>query len=115
MLFSAFFGIVVGLAMIFQWSSSYLNGQIPELEDEPIRLGFHLIAEMVTAVGLVISSIGLISQADWATPIYLMAIGMLFYTVIASPGYFAQKGQWQWVGIFAVIITAGIASLIQII
>jgi hypothetical protein len=70
---------------------------------------------MVTAVGLITSSIGLLSQAEWAIPIYLTAIGMLFYTVIVSPGYFAQKKQWKWVGIFAIIIAAGFASLIQII
>ncbi len=34
--------------MIGQWSASYLTKQILELETEPIRIAFHIAAEMIT-------------------------------------------------------------------
>jgi len=34
---------------------------------------------------------------------------MLLYTLIVSPGYFAQKGQWAFVGMFAVILVLALA------
>ena len=76
------------------WSVSYLSKQIPELETEPIRIRFHLVAEFATAIILSIAGIGMFTNQDWAVSIYLTAVGMLLYTVIVSPGYFAQRGQW---------------------
>jgi len=48
MQFAAIFGIILGLGMIGQWGMSYFSKQIPELETEPIRIWFHIAAEMVT-------------------------------------------------------------------
>ena len=36
---------------------------------------------------------------------------MLFYTSIVSPGYFAQRGQWGWLGMFPGIIILGLVSI----
>lgn len=115
MLFAAIFAVVVGLGMIGQWTASYLGKQIPELKTEPIRIAFHIAAEMVTAMLLIISGVGLIFPTSWAVDLYLVSTGMLFYTAIVSPGYFAQKGQWGWLGMFAVIIILGVSSLILLI
>lgn len=111
MIFAAVFAIIVGLGMIGQWTASYLTRQIPELVDEPIRIGFHIVAEMITAVVLIIAGAGLLLDKNWATTLYLTAVGMLLYTAIVSPGYFAQKGQWSWLGIFAVIIILSLISI----
>ncbi len=111
MLFAAFFSILVGIGMIVQWMMSYVSKQIPELETEPIRIWFHITAEMVTAIALIVGGIGLFIQTGWATNIFLIAIGMLLYTAIVSPGYFAQKGQYAWLGMFSTIIILGIISI----
>jgi len=115
MTFAAIFALVVGFGMIVQWSMSYLAGQIPELHSEPIRIGFHLAAEMTTALCLVASALGLIFKQAWGTPLFIVADGMLFYTSIVSPGYFAQKGQWGWLVMFSVIIILGIVSLLLLL
>ena len=80
--------------MIAMWSVSYVSKQNPELETGPIRIKFHLAAEFATAIVLLIAGIVLFTNQDWAVSIYLTAVGMLLYTVIVSPGYFAQRGQW---------------------
>lgn len=115
MIFPSIFALVVGAGMIGMWSVSYFKHQIPELESEPIRIKFHLAAEFSTALVLIIAGVGLLFNQPWATNCYLVAIGMLFYTVIVSPGYFAQKGQWGYVVMFAVILLLAIASLFFII
>ncbi len=115
MKFAAIFSLVVGLGMIVQWTLSYLSHQIPELKTEPIRIGFHLAAEMITALSLISSGIALLLGAGWAVPCFLVAAGMLLYTSIVSPGYFAQGGQWGWLGMFSAIIVLTIISLILIL
>jgi hypothetical protein len=50
MFFAAFYGIVVGLLMMGWWIYSFARGQIPELRTEPIRLYFHVAAELLTAL-----------------------------------------------------------------
>ena len=111
MVYPALFALLVGIGMIAMWMVSYFTGQIPELESEPIRIKFHLAAEFATAVVLIISGVGLFARPDWAVSAYLVAMGFLFYTVIVSPGYFAQKGQWSYVVMFGIIFILGLLSL----
>ena len=115
MIYTAIFSLAVGMVMIGQWSFSYLSNQIPELEHERIRISFHIVGEMVTAISLIISGIALLANQPWAQSAYLLSLGMLFYTVIVSPGYFAQQGDWKWVAIFGLLLAAGIISLIPVL
>lgn len=115
LVFPAIFAITVGVGMIGQWTVSYFSKQIPELAAEPIRICFHIAAEMLTAVCLITSGIGLLAAQAWSIPLYLVASGMLFYTAIVSPGYFAQKGQWGWLVMFSVITILGIIGVMQIL
>lgn len=111
MIFPAVFAIVVGLGMIGQWAASYLGKHIPELESEPIRIWFHIAAEMATALCLIASGIGLFTTQTWSVPLYLLASGMLFYTAIVSPGYFAQRGEWGWLVLFGVILILNLLGI----
>ena len=109
-LFSALFAVVIGAGMIGQWIMSYISKQIPELKTEPIRIWFHIAGEMVTAIILIVSGIGLLLGAPWAPALFFVSIGMLLYTAVVSPGYFAQQGKWIWVLIFGVIVTLAVIS-----
>jgi len=115
MAFAAVFAIMVGLGMIGQWAASYLSKQIPELESEPIRIRFHIAAEITTAFCLIGAGGGLLAKTNWSIPLYLVASGMLFYTSIVSPGYFAQKGQWGWLVMFGIILVLGISGIFMIL
>ena len=115
MAFPAVFAIIVGVGMIGQWTASFISKQIPELKTEPIRIGFHLAAELATALCLIMSGIGLLITKTWSVSLYLIASGMLFYTAIVSPGYFAQKGQWGWLVMFGILIVLDIVSIFIIL
>jgi hypothetical protein len=82
------------------------------LATEPYRIWFHLAGEISTAALLIIAGIGLLTGQTWSTNTYLIALGMLAYSVIVSPGYFAQKGQWSMVALFGLIFILCVTSLI---
>jgi hypothetical protein len=104
------FAVIVGLGMIGQWTASFAARGIPEHEDEPYRIWFHIAGEMATALLLITGGVAIFLGWASAPAIYLVAIGMLIYTAIVSLGYFAQRGQWTWVVIFFVIIVLSVAS-----
>ncbi len=97
--------------MIGQWVFSLVRKQVPELETEPIRIRFHLAAEFTTAIALLVGGSGLLADSSWGVHVYLVSMGMLLYTVIVSPGYFAQRGEWPMVGMFAVLLILALISL----
>jgi hypothetical protein len=115
MVFAAVYAIVVGLGMIGQWAASYRSKRIPELETEPIRIGFHIVGEMATAVALIVGGMGLLTGQAWGQAVYLIASGLLLYTAIVSPGYFAQKNQWPMVGVFAVVLILTLISIVLVV
>jgi hypothetical protein len=114
MKFAAIFAIIVGAGMIVQWLMSYLSQGIPELKTEPLRIAFHLAGEMATALALIISGLGLAFSAPWSPALFLVASGMLLYTAVVSPGYFAQRGQWAWLGIFGILIIVSVLTIIMV-
>jgi hypothetical protein len=111
MKFAGIYAIVVGLMMVAQWSFFLITGKVPELQSEPIRLSFHLAAEFTTALGLLASGLGLLRKAAWASKGFLIFGGMLLYTVIVSPGYFAQQGQWIFVMMFGLLLVLALWSM----
>jgi hypothetical protein len=87
---------------------------VPEVQSEPVRLAFHLAAEFATALGLLVKGIGLLRGAAWAHRGYVVFTGMLLYSVIVSPGYFVQQGQWIFVGMVAGLMTLALWSMSQL-
>jgi hypothetical protein len=111
MRFTAWYAIFVGIMMIAQWTFFLMTGSVPEVQSEPIRLAFHLAAEFVTAISLIVAGGAVLRSKPWGRTFILAALGMLMYTVIVSPGYFAQQGQWLLVGMFAVLFVLAISSM----
>lgn len=101
---AALYCLFMGISMFGIWVIFYLTGSIPEIYTKPIELGFHIAAEIITAILLIISAIGLLIRKNWSYEIYLLSMGMLVYTLIMSPGYFAQKGELAFVAMFSVFI-----------
>ncbi|MBN1640270.1 MAG: hypothetical protein JXA09_03465 [Anaerolineae bacterium] len=111
MTFAAIYAIVVGVGMIGQWSASLYSRRVPELVTEPFRIGFHLAAEGLTAIALIAGGWAALAGAPWARQAYLVAMGMLLYTSVVSPGYFAQCREWPMVGMFAAILLLALISI----
>ena len=115
MVFASIFALIVGAGMIGQWVFFLATGQVPELKTEPLRIRFHLVAELATAVVLLVGGLALLTDQTWGRCLYLLAMGMLLYTLIVSPGYFAEKGQWAFVGMFAVVFLLALLSVVLVL
>ncbi len=110
MKFAAWYSIIVGVLMLAQWAFFLATGQVPELQAEPYRIAFHLLGEVVTAIALIVSGVQLFRRISWAPKAAFASLGMLTYTVLVSPGYFAQLGQWPLVVMFAVLLLLTLVS-----
>ena len=115
MKYAAWYGIVVGCLMIVQWILSIVSGGVPEFQSEPWRISFHLAAEFATAIMLIIGGIAVLRSAAWGRTILLIGLGMVIYSEIVSPGYFAQLGQWPMLGMFFVLLGGAIWSVLLLL
>ena len=103
---AAVYSIIVGASMIGMWTVFYVIGEIPEINTEPAKIVMHLIAEFVTAIALIFGGFGLILNRKWGFQTYLLSMGMLMYTLIVSPGYYIQSGDFIFVAMFTLLILA---------
>ena len=110
MKFPACYGILVGLLMIAQWTFSILAGGVPEFQSAPWEIAFHLAAELTTAVVLLIGGITALRSSARPKQILLLGLGMVIYSEIVSPGYFAQLNQWVFVAMFAMLLLGATVS-----
>ena len=99
---AAIYSIIIGIAMIGMWLSLIATDQVLEIKTEPIRISYHLIAEFLTAIFLIIAGFGLFTSRKWGFHLFLISMGMLLYTVIVSAGYYAEKGDMAMLGMFTI-------------
>lgn len=98
----AVYAILVGVFMIGFWGTLVARGKA-ELKERPWDMRYHLTAEFATAALLILSGAGsLLGLGDLALGAPL-AFGMLLYTVINSPGFYAGRGNWPMVAMFTVL------------
>ncbi|NIM45959.1 MAG: hypothetical protein GTN80_09305 [Nitrososphaeria archaeon] len=112
---AAVYGIIVGLMMMGFWIMYVYTGQVPEFETEPWDITLHIVAEFLTSFALLIGGIGLYTERNRVFHIYLVSMGMLLYTVIASTGHFADLGDTAMVMVFAILTILTLISISLII
>jgi peptidoglycan/LPS O-acetylase OafA/YrhL len=100
----AAYSVLIGIMMAAMWTVFALTDQIPEIDTKPREIAFHLAAEFLTAFALIAGGLGLALKRSWGFPLNTTALGMLAYTVIVSPGYYAQKENYAFVGMFGVLM-----------
>jgi hypothetical protein len=107
--------IGVGLSIASLWSTLLLRRQVPELALNLPSIRFHLTAELLASIGLLVGGIGMLLHAPWGTVIAAVALGAALYSTINSPGYYADRRQLPIVVLFLVlafVIAAAIAFLV---
>ena len=83
-------------------------------ETAPRAVAFHLAAETVTALLLVVAGVGRLRGVG--ERLGLVASGALLYTVINSAGFFAERSEWPMVAMFGVllVVAVGCAALLAL-
>lgn len=111
MSYVAWFGLATGSAMVGMWTYLLVTSGVPEVETAPVALAFHLVAEGTAALGLIVSSVALLRRDSWAPSGFAFFAGMLLYSVLNSPGYYAQQGEWPVAFLFGVLAVLTVASV----
>ena len=114
MRFAAWTALVIGALMLAQWGFFIIAGAVPEFETEPYATASHLIAEVATAMALIVSGALLLRGRRRASRLALVAFGMVLYAALNSPGYFAELGQWPLVAMFAAVLAVSLAAVIRL-
>ena len=99
------FATFVGLLLLGIWISLSVS-KLPELKENRTEMIFIWAAELLTAIVLVAGGVGLLTISSWGQAVYLLAMGLLLYTVIVSPASYLYKRQWPKAGLFAVLVPA---------
>jgi hypothetical protein len=110
------FQIAVGVAMLGLWSVLVLSGEVPELRAGQLDIVFHIAAEVLTALLLIVAGTALLRTVSprvrmWST----FALGALLYTAVNSAGYYAELGDWPPVGLFLVLAVGTVAATGRVI
>jgi len=113
MKFVKYSSAIIGMLMIVQWIFFIVTGNVPEFETSPVSISFHISIEIITAILLIYASL-ICKKRVIRETLLLYGQGMLGYTVINSAGYFAQSGQWVFLGMFAVLLGISIFNTIQL-
>lgn len=115
MTFPAWYGILVGVLMISQWTFTLFAGAVPEFETVPWEIAFHLAAEFSTALLLLLGGIATLKSLSRGRQVLLTGLGMVIYSEIVSPGYYAQLGQWGFVVMFAALLFGAVWSAVSLL
>lgn len=111
---AGWFQIVIGAAVAGLWMTLLTTGQVPEVEQGQVDIWFHLAAETGMAVLLVLAGTAVLRQTPRARLLSALALGMLAYSAVNSPGYYAEAGDWAVVAGFGLIVTAAAAAFVAL-
>jgi hypothetical protein len=112
---SGIYSLIIGVGIIGLWLMLIITKQVPEMKTEPIAIGFHIIVENIMGFLAIVSGIILLLDLIYAPFVFVLSSGLVIYAVINSSGYYGERKQWSFVGMFgAILITSTILVIIQI-
>jgi len=116
-LIASIYTILIGITMLGMWFFLLIKREVPDLKTKPTQIFFHLIAEFITAVMLILGGIGFIMNQPWGMAIFFIAIGMAIYSTVNAAGFYGQLKDWPMFITLMVftIISLFFATLIVII
>lgn len=104
----AIYSLITGTLLICLWSYFLISGLIPEYSTRPTEISFHLTVEFCTAIMLIISGLRVLYTSGQGEGMLLLSIGMLFYTLLNSSGYYAEKASTGFILLFLTLLIAAI-------
>ena len=106
---ASIYTIIIGIAMLCMWIFLLGKKEVPELTTKPTQIYFHLIAEFITSVMLLIGGFGLFTDQSWGVVIFYISIGMVIYSTINAAGFYGQLKDWP---MFIMLLVFTIVSLL---
>jgi hypothetical protein len=99
---ASIFSILVGFSIFGFWGNLSARGRLyePDSTRSIIETKYHLAAELLTALILILGGVSTLLSKPWGVAVTLAGLGMLLYANINGPGLYAKKGDKQMVLIF---------------
>jgi len=91
------------------WLMLLFKKEVPELNTKLTQIFFHLIAEFLTSVMLIIGGIGLLLNHFWGVAVFFISIGMAIYSTINAAGFYGQLKDWP---MFIILLVFTLVSLL---
>lgn len=100
--------------MLGFWAAAIVTHRVPEIESGGIEIRFHIVAETVTGLVLIAGGVAALidPSAGWVIALSAVGLGMLMYTLIVSPGYYAERREWPLVWGFVVVWALTIPAVV---
>ena len=113
----SFYSILVGISIIGFWIFFIGAKRLSKLGlvQERIEIGYHVVAEILTAVFLVAAGIGSVYSSSWGRNLSLIALGMLLYSVINSPGPYAARKNAPMIVMFSVLSVLTLIAILGLL
>ena len=86
--------ILIGIAMLCMWLLLLIKREVPDLKTKPTQIFFHLIAEFLTSIMLIIGGVGYLMNQPWGVALFFIAVGMVIYSTINAAGFYGQLKDW---------------------
>jgi hypothetical protein len=115
--FVSLYSLLVGISIFGYWAALYTRKQVFAATSRPaIETKYHVVAELLTAAILVVGGIGTILSAEWSGSVLFIGLGMLLYTEINSPGFYAARKEKSMARMFWIltVLTGMVTSLFLI-
>lgn len=98
------------------WIMLFATDQVftPGSVQTPIEIAYHLAAELSTAALLIASGATLLYSVPWARLLVGVSLGMLLYSVVNSPGFYANKGNLPMVAMFSVLTLLTVIAIVAL-
>ena len=109
---AALYSMLTGLSMLGMWAFLLRTGLVPELESIPFETAFSVLADCATGLMLIIGGYGLYRGRSWGPRVFLFSQGALFYSLMIAIGYYGQRGELIYLGVFAVIFVFMVVFLV---
>ncbi len=84
------YSILMGIVILAFWAFVFIRKRTKG-PHESVELAYHVVGEIVTAVLLLVTGFGIAFEKDWALVFAPVPLGMLFYAMIVSPGFYAAR------------------------
>ncbi len=110
----AAYSVVVGLFMMGFWGYLVATKQA-ELDQRPWDMRLHITAEFTTAILLVLSGAGAVLASSGLAALAPIALGMLLYTTVNSPGFYAGKRNRPMVAMFAALTALTVIAIVGLL
>ena len=98
--------------MLVMWFILLIKREVPELKTKPTQIFFHLTAEFITSLILIIGGLGLVMDQSWGIVVFYIAIGMVIYSTINAAGFYGQLKDWP---MFIMLLVFTIVSLLIVV